>query len=176
VTDVPHYIRKANIEKYLREECTETRMTWTVLRPVVFMEGIDLGFAGKILPTAWKVGLSPTTKLQLIATSDIGYFGAQALLRPKEFSGRAISLAGDELTFDEANAIIREEIGKDLPATFGFIGSGLLWAVKDVGTMFKFFEEVGCGADIGSLRKEHPALLSLRDWLKTSVFASKKCD
>jgi uncharacterized protein YbjT (DUF2867 family) len=48
VTDVPHYIRKAKIEKYLREECAETRMTWTVLRPVVFMEDIDLGFAGKI--------------------------------------------------------------------------------------------------------------------------------
>lgn len=127
-----------------------------------------------VFPTAWKVGLSPTTKLQLIASADIGYFGAQALLRPKEFSGRAISLAGDELTFDEANAIFKEKVGKDIPTTFGFVGSGLIWAVKGVGLMFKFFEEVGYAADIQQLRKEHPRLLSLSDWLETSVFAAEK--
>ena len=148
ITEVPHYMRKTNIEKYIREKSEGTRMTWTILRPVAFKEDFDLGFAGKILPTPWKVGLSPTTKLQLIATADIGYFDAQGSLRPKEFSRRVISLASNELTFDETNAIFRAEVAQNLPTTFGFIGSGLLWAGKAVGTMLKFFEQVGCGADI----------------------------
>jgi hypothetical protein len=121
----------------------------------------------------WKVGLSPTTKLQVIATKDIGWFGAQALLRPQDFAGRAISLAGDELTFDEANTIFKEKVGYELPVTYGFIASALLWAVKDVGTMFNFFEDVGYAADITALRKEYPGLHSFADWVKNSPFVEK---
>ena len=149
-------------------------MTWTILRPTGFMDNITPGFAGKIFPTAWEVGLKPTTKLQLISPKDIGFFGAQALLRPEELSGRAISLAGDELTFDEANAIFHAKTGTDIPTTFGFAGSGLIWAIKDVGLMFKFFEDVWWAADIGALRKEYPGLLSFEDWLKTTSFVQNE--
>lgn len=173
-SDVPHFISKANIAKYLRKK-SEGKMTWTVLRPTAFMDNLTTSFAGKIFPTPWKAGLSPNTKLQLISSADIGYFAAQALVRPKEFAGRAISLAGDDLTFDEANTVFKEKFGKDIPTTFGFVGSGLIWAIKDVGLMFKFFEEVGYGADIQALRKEHPGLLSLSGWLETrSVWAAEK--
>ena len=170
-TDVPHFISKAKIERHLREKCAGTQMTWTMLRPTAFMDNLQPGFAGKIFPTAWKVGLLPTTKLQLISSVDIGYFGAQALLRPMEFKGREISLAGDELTFVEANAVFKEKFGYDIPTTFGFVGTALLWAVADLRLMFKFFNEVGYGSDIQQLRKEHPSLLSLRDWLDSSAFA-----
>jgi uncharacterized protein YbjT (DUF2867 family) len=171
-TDVPSFIAKSRIERHLREK-SAGKMTWTILRPTAFMDNITTGFAGKIFPTAWKVGLPPTTKLQLIACVDIGYFGAQALRHPKEFAGRGISLAGDELTFEQANTIFHEKFGKDIPTTYGFVGSGLLWAVKDVGLMFEFFKDVGYGSDIKALRNEHPGLLSLGDWLETqkAVFA-----
>lgn len=173
-SDVPHFISKANIAKYLRKK-SEGKMTWTVLRPTAFMDNLTTSFAGKIFPTPWKAGLSPNTKLQLISSADIGYFAAQALVRPKEFAGRAISLAGDDLTFDEANTVFKEKFGEDIPTTFGFVGSGLIWAIKDVGMMFKFFEEVRYGADIQALRKEHPGLLSLSSWLETrSVWAAEK--
>jgi len=172
-TDIPHFISKAHIERYLQEKSAGTQMAWTILRPVAFLDNIIKGFAGKIFPTAWKVGFSPTTKLQVISSVDIGWFGAQALLRPKDFAGRAISLAGDELTFDEANTIFKEEVGYDIPITFGFIVSALLWGVKDIGTMFKFFEDVGYAADIAALRKEHPGLRSFADWVKSSPFVEK---
>lgn len=173
-TDVPHFIAKARIEKHLREKTSQAQMTWTVLRPVAFMDNITPGFAGKIFPTTWKVGLSPSTKLQLVATADIGYFGAQALLRPAKFAGRAISIAGDELTFAEANAIFREATGQEFPTTYWFIGSFLLWAIKDVGLMFRFFDQVGYAANIEALRKEHPGLQSLQNWVDKSVFVAKK--
>jgi hypothetical protein len=138
-TDVPHFISKANIEAHLREK-SAGKITWTILRPTALMDNITTGFAGKIFPTAWKAGLSPTTKLQLISTADIGWFGAQALLKPNEFAGRAISLAGDELTYEEANQVFKNKVGTDIPTTFGFVGSGLVWAINDLSKMFQFFE------------------------------------
>jgi len=171
-TDVPHFASKFNIETHLKEKSVD-RMTWTILRPVAFMDSITPGFAGKILPTAMKYGLSPTTKLQFVACADIGWFGAQALTRPKDFTGKAISLAGDELTFDEANSVFKEKVGEDLPLTWGFIIRFFLWAIPDVGKMFQFFEEVGYAADIGALKKEHPGLRSFGDFLETSVFVAK---
>ncbi|PBP27988.1 NAD(P)-binding protein [Diplocarpon rosae] len=170
-TDVPHFISKANIEKHLIARSRTSQMSWSILRPTAFMDNIVPGFAGKIFPTAWKVGLSPGTKLQLVSTADIGYFGAQALLRPTEYASRAISLAGDELTFEEANAIFVRGVGHDVPQTFAFLGRLLLWVVKDVGLMFKFFEEVGYSANIEELRGEYPGLRSLEDWLQTSEYA-----
>ncbi|KAG4434357.1 hypothetical protein IFR05_010168 [Cadophora sp. M221] len=172
-TDVPHFISKANIEKHLIGKSKGSQMSWTILRPTAFMDNIVLGFAGKIFPTAWRVGLSPTTKLQLVSTRDIGHFGAQALLKPKDFAGRAISLAGDDLTFDEANAVFLKAASRGLPQTYGFIARFLLWAIKDLSTMFRFFEHVGYYADISALREEHHGLLGLEDWIKTSPFAMK---
>ncbi|KAH7370610.1 hypothetical protein BKA65DRAFT_602859 [Rhexocercosporidium sp. MPI-PUGE-AT-0058] len=172
-TDIPHFISKTNIEKHLIGKSKGSQMSWTILRPTAFMDNITLGFAGKIFPTAWKVGLSPTTKLQLVSTRDIGHFGAQALLNPKDFGGRTISLAGDKLTFDEANAVFLKTVGREVPQTYGFIARFLLWAIKDLNLMFKFFEDVGYDADIPALRREHHSLLSFEDWLKTSHFAVK---
>lgn len=167
-TNIPHFISKANIEKHLKGKCAGAKMAWTILRPVAFMENFAPGAAGKIFPTAWCAALAPTTKLQLVATADIGHFAAQALLNPNEYNGRAISIAGDELTFGEANEIFLSRLGKDIPRTFNFVGSTLLWAIKDVGLMFTWFEQRGYAADIDALRKEHPGLQSLGDWLKTS--------
>jgi len=65
----PHFISKANVEKYLKEKSQGTNMSWTILRPVAFMDNFTPGWIGKIFPTAWSVALAPTTKLQLIATS-----------------------------------------------------------------------------------------------------------
>ncbi|KAM3084256.1 hypothetical protein ACMFMF_001613 [Clarireedia jacksonii] len=167
-TDVPHFISKAKVEDYLKGKCEESNMSWTILRPVAFMENFTAGIGGKIFPTAWCAALSPTTKLQLVATADIGYFAAQAFLNPHQYKGRAISIAGDELTFEEANEIFKSRFGKDIPKTFGFVGSALLWAINDVGLMFQWFEKKGYAADIEGLRKEYPGLQSFGDWLKTS--------
>ncbi|RDW83107.1 hypothetical protein BP5796_04598 [Coleophoma crateriformis] len=170
-TECPHFISKAKIERHLKQKFSGPDHSWTILRPVAFMENITTGFAGKIFPTAWQVGLPSSTKLQVVSTKDIGWFGAQALLRPKDFSGRAVSLAGDELTFEQANAIFQREAGMEIPTTYGFIASFLLWAISDVGLMFKFFETKGYAADIEALKKEHPGLRSLEDWVKSSPFA-----
>ena len=52
-TDVPHFIAKAIVERHLRAKFAGAQMTWTILRPVAFMDNIVQGFAGKIFPTAY---------------------------------------------------------------------------------------------------------------------------
>jgi hypothetical protein len=122
---------------------------------------------GKIFPTAWKVALTPGRRLQLIAVADIGYFAAQAFIQPEKYNHRGIGLAGDELSYEEADRIFKEKIGYSMPLTYEFIIRILLWRVADVGAMFRWFERHGYGIDIKKLREEHPGLLNFGDFLET---------
>jgi hypothetical protein len=128
---------------------------------------------GKGFTTTWKVGLKEKP-LQLIALSDIGHFAAQAFIDPDEYKGQSIGLAGDELSFAEASKIFNDKTGQNMPTTFTFLGNILLWAIGDLGTMFKWFNTDGYAVDIQALRKRHPGLLSFGDWLeKKSKFEMK---
>lgn len=172
-TNIPHFISKHNIEHYLQEKTANGEMSWTVLRPVGFFDNITPDFMGKTFASMWKtaVGNKP---LQLIACSDIGYFAGQAFRKPDEYKGKFISLAGDELSFEEASRIFKEKTGEPLPTTFGFLASGVLWMVKEMGLMFKWFHDEGYGANIAELKKTHPGLLDFPTWLeKKSGFKTK---
>lgn len=103
--------------------------------------------------------------LQLIAASDIGWFAAQAFIRPDEFQGRSISLAGDEVTFTQMNQLVIQKTGSPGPTTFSFIGFAIKMMMKDLRLMMIWFREVGYGVNIAQLRQMHPELLTLSDWL-----------
>ncbi|KAJ8099483.1 hypothetical protein POJ06DRAFT_257065 [Lipomyces tetrasporus] len=171
-TNVPHFISKHRIEQHLKERASESNMSWTILRPVAFFEDMTPDFAGRLFATAWKSNLPPDKPLQLVATEDIGYFAAQALVHPESWHNRALSIAGDELTFSEANEIFKSVTGNRAGiATTNWI---IVWAietlVKELRTMFTFFAKEGYGADIEELRKMHPQLQDFKKWLQTSVF------
>lgn len=131
------------------------------------------GFVTKMFTTAWKVAVKDKP-LQFIAVSDIGIFAAKAFTEPERFNHRFISLAGDELSFYDANKIFEEKTGSPFPVTFEFVASTLLWAVKEMGVMMKWFYDEGYGANISELKKEHPELLDFAGWLeKKSGFQTK---
>lgn len=173
-TDIPHFTSKHNIEHHLVDNAKGSDMSYTILRPVAFMENWAPGFAGKLFGAMWTSALPADTKLQLISTADIGYIAAQAFLKPEQYKNRGVSLASDELTFAEASKIFEDKTGSPAPTTYSFLGSGLMWVSKEMGTMFSWFREEGYGADIPALKKEHPGLMSLGDWIeKKSAFAKK---
>ena len=148
-------------------------MTYTVLRPVAFFENLAPGFFGKVFATCFETALKGKP-LQLIATRDIGFFAAQAFLHPQEYANRSISLAGDELTYEQFRQIFKQKTGQELQTTYRFIAGLLLWLVKDLGFMFKWFHDAGYGADIAELRKTHPQLQDFGAWLeKESQFAKR---
>ncbi|EHK23610.1 uncharacterized protein TRIVIDRAFT_37058 [Trichoderma virens Gv29-8] len=172
-TDIPHFISKHNIEHHLINSTkSNDAMSWTILRPVAFMENLDGGFVGKLFATGIKARLSQKP-LQLIATEDIGGAAAEAFLHPEEHKGKAISLAGDEVTFPQLSEIFREKTGADIPLTWGILAKLLLASSKEMRTMFSFFEKEGYAADIEALRRQYPRLKDVRTWLETSPYMKK---
>ncbi|KAK7948446.1 nucleoside-diphosphate-sugar epimerase family protein [Apiospora aurea] len=180
-TEVAHFKSKHEIEVRLRDLCTlkaSQKVKYTILRPVAFMDNLNPGsLFGPVFASMWAT--MPAEKpLQLVSVRDIGLFGAKALLAGADgddgkWSNKAIGLAGQEVRFEEAREIFRRVSAgqKEMPQAPWIIGKGVRWAIGEVGTMFRFFEEEGYGADIDALRTQEPELQDLETWLKeTSKF------
>ncbi|KAK4120110.1 nucleoside-diphosphate-sugar epimerase family protein [Parathielavia appendiculata] len=164
-TNVPHFASKHHIEQHLISKAKGTDMAWTILRPVAFMENFAPGLVGKVFPSAWKV-MVKSRPLQLVATDDIGVFAAKSFLQPDRFKGQSISLAGDELTFDEMVKVFKQTTGAEPPRTWNWVAKLMLSISEEMGTMYTFFENEGYAANIPELRKVHPELKGLGRWLK----------
>ncbi|KAF7555918.1 hypothetical protein G7Z17_g1797 [Cylindrodendrum hubeiense] len=172
-TPVPHFASKHQVEHHLVEKASDGSMGWTILRPAGFLDNYTPGFQAKVFFTAWKVALK-SRPLQVIAVSDIGLFAAQAFMNPDQYNGRALSLAGDELTFDDAAKIFKQKTGQTIPTTFGFMGWFVLYMVKDVGTMFKWMEDEGFGANLQELKMIQPRLVDFGTYIeKQSGFVTE---
>jgi len=174
-TNIPHFISKNAIEQHLISgaEKDGNKMDWVILRPVAFMENFTDNFFGRVFATSWKLALKEKP-LQLIAVSDIGFFAAQAFLHPEEYKGREISLAGDELTIDQLAEVFKRRTSRELQFANKSVCSLMMWMIKDLGLMFRWFRDVGYGADIGKLREMHPGLMDFNRWLETdSQFSSQ---
>jgi len=176
-TNVPHFASKHNIEQYLMSKTQGSTMSWTILRPTFFMENWTTEFQSKVFGAALSKNLKVGEEekpLQTVSVRDIGHFAAQALQNPANAPNRAVSLAGDSLTFAGHDAAFREKTGSPVPNTFGAFGSFLAFAMKDLGLMLKWFGTDGYGANVEENRAEHPGMLTLPQWLERySPFARK---
>lgn len=173
-TVVPHFITKHKLEHHLRDSAAKSDMGWTILRPVAFMDNLQPGFPGKVFLTALRNTLQGKP-LQWVATSDIGFFGAEAFHNPAAWDKKAVGLAGDELTFTDLSKKFEVATGSPAGTTFGVFGTALKYGVKELGTMINWFRDEGYRADIAALRKVHPGLMNMETWLKTkSAFVERK--
>lgn len=55
-----------------------------------------------------------------------------------------------------------------MPTTYGILGSFFKLASHELGSMFKWFDDVGFGVDIDALRKEAPEMKTWGMWLEQS--------
>lgn len=147
-TGVPHFESKWNVEQHIRQ----LGIPFTTLRPTFFMDNFATLMRESILQGSLIVPLHAETKLQMVAVSDIGNFGAAALIRPKEFLGQGIELAGDDLTMGEVAAQFSHTLNRPVQFTplpddqaEGAMG-------HDMAAMFRWFNEVGYCAEIQDLR------------------------
>jgi uncharacterized protein YbjT (DUF2867 family) len=166
-TKIGHFITKHDVEQYLRDKSSVIDMTWTILRPVAFMENMTPGFFCKMFAATW-LGMGDSKRLQLVATRDIGIFAAKAFagFDTDQYKNKAISLAGDELTQPEANEVFWKVFGRPMPRTYTWAGSILQYMIKEVGIMFTWFKEEGYGADIQQCKNINPEMLDLETWLR----------
>jgi hypothetical protein len=108
--------------------------------------------------------LRPETKIQFVGPRDIGVFAAMAFEDPDMWAGRAVGLAGDEMTLEEARWRFEKVTGKQLPQSWAFLGKAALWVVGEIRDMFAFLEKEGCGVDIAA-RKEEAPMQDFEMWL-----------
>ena len=161
-TGIPHFDNKWRIEQTIRDLEIPS---WTVLRPVFFMENLlSPWFKPYIDQGNLAIGMKPDTRLQMIAVRDIGKYGFAALERHSELNGRAIDLAGDELTGPEAAAIISDVTARKIsfyqvPIDQVRAGS------EEYAIMLEWFDRVGYNADIqGTAREFGVKPTSFREW------------
>ncbi|KAE8313733.1 nmrA-like family protein [Aspergillus transmontanensis] len=164
-TKIPHFIKKHNIEHHLVDRSKNTSMEWTILRPTAFYENLTPDFFGKVFAACFKMALKGK-KLQMVATSDIGHFGADAFLNPDQYKRRGVSLAGDELSFEEMERIFVQKRGESLSMAFRPVCSLFMAMMKDMGYMFRWFYEEGYGADVRTLKEVHPDMKDFETWLE----------
>lgn len=158
-TGIPHFDNKARIEETVR---TLDFPSHVIFRPVFFMENLTSPWFlnGDKIYSA----LDPSTRLQMIATEDIGRFVAQAFIDPDRFNRREIDLAGDEATMPETAAILSKPFGR----TISFVRIPIAEVRKnseDFAIMLEWFDRVGYNADIPALIKEFGFRpLTLAEW------------
>ena len=113
--------------------------------------------------------LQPTTKLQMIATEDIGKLGARAFTHAKEMNGQEIDMAGDSVTFPEVASILSEALGKPL-AFQQILIEGVRANSEDMALMLEWFERVGYNADIEGVQKKYGLkFLRLPEWARKTA-------
>ena len=112
--------------------------------------------------------LGNSKRVQLVATSDIGWFAARALEDPERYAGREIPLAGDELSVPEFVATFKQVTGRGqwVAPIPKFLPK--LAMPREYSAMFAWIGEQGFKADIGALRREHPTMMTFADWLRGS--------
>jgi uncharacterized protein YbjT (DUF2867 family) len=163
---VPYYESKARIEEHIHA----AGLPATVLRPVSFMDNFAT-YSRPVLHDGELVvslAVRPELPMQLIAVRDIGAFAAIAFDRPDHFLGRTVEIAGDVLT----PVAIAETFGRvcGLPARFRQTPIEQVRAFDEqLAQMFTFFDEHPSElSDLTRLRAEHPGLMRLETWLRTT--------
>lgn len=159
---IPHFQSKWNIEQYLHK----LGLPVTVLRPTMFYDVLlDLGprlVDGELVLGLW---LRPEVPVQVIATSDIGAFAADAFGDPAAWLGRQVEIAGAELTGPQIAAAFGAVAG--VPARYEQRSfEPLRQARPDLAAMFDWLDTEGYSADMAELRRLRPGLVDLETWLR----------
>ncbi len=169
-TGISHFESKWTIEQHIRE----SGLPATILRPAFFMQNINAPWMhASILQGTLTLPLRPATKLQMAAVQDLAEFVAAAFLRPEEFIGRTIELAGDELTMPEMADDLSRAMGR--PIAFRQLPDNEAEKTygPDMAVMFRWFNDVGYAVDIPALRQRYGITLTTFEQLMATAEGAK---
>lgn len=161
---VPHFETKWAIEQHIHT----IGLPATILRPVSFFElylSPYVSLQGNVLSFV----PDPETRMQHIAVEDIGIFARLVFERPSEFLGRALEIAGDELSLAEIARGIGAATGRSIQ--YAQYPRELFEQNPVLGALLHFIRRRGFAAEILALRTLHPGLLTFDRWLQRSAKA-----
>ncbi len=159
---IPHFESKWQVEKHIRA----IGLPATIIRPVFFMDNFTSYFGVPIKQQQKLIlPLHRETRLQLIATENIGSFAALAFEQPTSFIGKALEIAGDELSMPE----LAETFSRVMNRSIEFVEQPIEQVIQsnpENALMMEWFNNYGYEAVIPALRALYPSLLTLETWLR----------
>lgn len=161
-TGIPHFETKAEIETYLRD----SGLDYSIVRPVAFMDSIRQQ-RRQIMTGTFFDPRGSGKRQQWIASRDIGFFVGEAFDRPDEWQGKALDIAGDEMSLAEYADVLSLTVGMDVHH------QQITWSMfeaeagEEITLMMRWFDEEGFNVDIESLRAKYPNLLTFEQYLLT---------
>jgi len=150
-TGIPHFDNKWRVEEKVRALGFPST---TVLRPVFFMENLSQpAFLQGIQQGQLAIALEPETVLQMIAVADIGRYGRWAFENHAALNGRAIDIAGDQVTMPATAGILSKVTHREVKFVRVPIEEIRKFSM-DYALMLEWFDRVGYDADIAKTSAE----------------------
>ncbi|MFL5306425.1 MAG: NmrA/HSCARG family protein [Polyangia bacterium] len=162
-TGIPHFDSKFAVEQHIRAGASNA----TILAPVYFMENLNF-IRAQLRDGVYASPLTPDRKLGQIAVSDIAAVAVAVLEDGAAHAGKRYDLGADELSGNQAIAVLSRITGKPLnyyqlpPETVrGAMG-------EDGARMYQWFQSTGYTFDPAALRSAFPTVpwLSFEAWAR----------
>ncbi len=143
---------------------------WTILKPALMMDNFIGDKAGWMFPSlargVLETALHEDTRMDLVATDDVGKFAAAAFAEPDHFNRQEIGLAAESLTMREVAQILSEVSGKSVPARALTETEMLASGASEALVSSQAWANVeGYKVDIDGLKQWGVPLTSFRDWI-----------
>ena len=150
-TGIPHFDSKYEVEKHI----AKVGVRATILAPVAFMENLYF-IREQLAKGIYGSALAPTRALAQVAVTDIGAVAVRVLEDAGRFTGKRFDLASDELTGNDALAILSRVTGR--PFDYYQIPLDVIRQRmgEDAVRMYEWFDRVGFTVDRAALRREFP--------------------
>lgn len=156
---VPHFESKWHVEQHIRE----LDLPYSIVRPTTFMTNLmEQPALMRFIALSMSKGTIATKPLQMIAVEDIGKWVAHMFRHPAEYIGKAVEIAGDEVTFNKMITAYQHVYGKT-PRSIK-LPSGM-FSQGDLGKMFTWISKYGYQADIAANRRAIPDLLTYEQFI-----------
>jgi len=150
------------IEEYLRN----SGINYSIVRPVEFMNNVSF-YRKQIMTGTYYDPRDAGKSHQWIAASDIGFFVGEMFDGPDEWIGKALDIAGDELTIAEYVDALSATLGVNVHH------QQISWetyekeAGEEMTIMVRWFDKKGYSVDVEALRQKYPDMLTYEQYLQS---------
>ncbi len=110
--------------------------------------------------------LSPQTKLQQLSEEDYGKMVASVFERPAKFLNCEKEVASVDMTMMEIAAAFSRVLGKTVNYQQIPFEAFEQQVGEEVTTMYRWFENVGYGADLTQLKRDFPSPIDFESYLR----------
>lgn len=162
-TGIPHFDSKFEVEKHI----STLGLNYTIVGPSYFMENLMAFNIDGLKNGVLQMAMPSERKLQQIAVEDIGRFVAAVVSKGEAMFGKRVDISGDELSGDEAAAILSNVTGKKIRYE-GFSPDVVRQQSEDLAIMYEWFISDGYTANLEELKTygfmDFETWASKQDW------------